>query len=284
MILSIITINRNNRDGLKKTIDSVLCQTRRDFEFVIVDGSSTDGSVDVIKEAEAHTGDISLNWKSEPDSGIYNAMNKGIERASGKYLQFLNSGDFLAGPDVVEKMCMALNENGFPPIMTGNEIKFWPDGRKFRNDSKYLASPQTLTMQHFYRSTVNHSPSWIKKELFDEFGYYDENYGIVSDWEWFLKVVVFGDVQPVSVDVDAIMFDMTGVSETNSEQVQRERRQVLEKLLPKNVLADYDANYWDINTIQRLRRHPVCWKIVSLIERICFKIEKINIRRRCYFR
>ena len=86
MKLSVITINFNNRDGLRKTIESVVNQTYKDFEYIVIDGGSTDGSVDVIKE---YTDRIDY-WVSEPDKGIYNAMNKGIDVAQGEYCLFLN--------------------------------------------------------------------------------------------------------------------------------------------------------------------------------------------------
>ncbi|MBQ7550846.1 MAG: glycosyltransferase [Bacteroidales bacterium] len=106
MKLSIITINRNNAAGLEKTMQSVAAQTFKEFEYIVVDGASTDESVEVIKKYEpqfAH-----LKWVSEPDSGIYNAMNKGLCMASGEYIQILNSADCLAAYNVVEKMLVAL--------------------------------------------------------------------------------------------------------------------------------------------------------------------------------
>ena len=98
--LSIITINLNNAEGLRKTIPSVISQTYCDFEYIVIDGGSTDGSVDVIKKYA----DKLSYWVSEPDAGIYNAMNKGIRKAGGEYCQFLNSGDWLVAPDVTERM------------------------------------------------------------------------------------------------------------------------------------------------------------------------------------
>ena len=98
MKLSIITINRNNAAGLEKTMLSVAAQTCKEIEYIVVDGASTDESVEVVKKLEpqfAH-----LRWVSEPDSGIYDAMNKGIRMASGYYIQILNSGDCLAAAAV----------------------------------------------------------------------------------------------------------------------------------------------------------------------------------------
>ncbi|MDR2910496.1 MAG: glycosyltransferase [Bacteroidales bacterium] len=91
MKLSIITINLNNVAGLQKTIESVVKQTFTDYEYIVIDGGSTDGSADIIKQ---HANKITY-WVSEPDKGIYNAMNKGIRVAKGEYCLFLNSGDWL---------------------------------------------------------------------------------------------------------------------------------------------------------------------------------------------
>ena len=100
MKISIITINLNNVSGLENTLSSVRAQTFRDFEQIVVDGGSSDGSVDVIRA----NSDWIAQWISEPDSGIYNAMNKGVRMASGDYLLFLNSGDCLASPKVLENV------------------------------------------------------------------------------------------------------------------------------------------------------------------------------------
>ena len=97
--LTIITINLNNAAGLEQTMQSVLSRTRQDIEYVVVDGASTDGSVEVVRHFADLFGER-MKWVSEPDAGIYNAMNKGIRMAAGEYLQFLNSGDYLAADDV----------------------------------------------------------------------------------------------------------------------------------------------------------------------------------------
>ena len=99
MKFTIITINYNNVKGLKKTIDSVISQNFSDYEFIIIDGASTDGSVDIIKEYSPH---ISY-WVSEPDKGIYHAMNKGITVSRGEYLLFLNCTRVYGGMSVLRK-------------------------------------------------------------------------------------------------------------------------------------------------------------------------------------
>ena len=270
MILTIITINRNNAPGLEKTMQSVLSQTRKDFEYVVVDGASTDDSVSVIKRLAPAFGNR-LKWISEPDKGIYNAMNKGIGMATGEYIQILNSGDSLVSPDVVEKMYAALEKENFPSILYGNMLKDFPDGH-VRRDTGFAG--EDITLLGMYIGTLNHSPAYIRRSLFDKYGSYDESLKIDSDWKWYLQAIVFGEEKPVYADIDVTLFDMTGISETNTALTKAEREQVLRELVPPTVLADYDAWVPSIRQMRRIKRHPWAYKIVWFLERVLFKIEK----------
>ena len=261
MKLSIITINRNNAVGLEKTMRSVATQTFKDFEYIIVDGASTDGSVEVIKKLES--GFEQLKWVSEPDSGIYNAMNKGMRMASGAYIQILNSGDCLAAPDVVEKMLKALEEKANPSILYGNMVKCFPDGK--RKVDKCFAG-QDITMLGMYTGTLNHDPAYIRRDLFDKYGFYDESLKIVSDWKWYLQALILGGEKPEYVDLDVTLFDMTGISETNKALDKAERKRVLEQLLPSTIMKDYERHALSISQMSRLKRHPWAYKLVWFLQ------------------
>jgi glycosyltransferase involved in cell wall biosynthesis len=298
MQLSIITINYNNAEGLRKTLASVAAQTYPNIEHIIVDGNSTDGSVDVIREYESTLASSlspfasRLKWLSEPDKGIYNAMNKGIEIALGKrvvnddhtsspianspsliadtgYIQILNSGDLLASEDVTYKMVCQLNQyDESVGILYGNMIKVNAAG-KVVGKSGYTE----YSLCQFYRSTLNHDCAYIRKDLFEEYGLYDENLKIVSDWKWYLQAIGLGRVKPKYVDIDVTIFDDGGISETQLDKRYAERRQVLEELLPPAILWDYDTHAFEMEQMNRLR----CWKLYPLvyfIERVCFKFEK----------
>jgi glycosyltransferase involved in cell wall biosynthesis len=274
MKLSIITINRNNAFGLEKTLQSVVSQTCKEFEYIIVDGASTDESVPVIRKYAS--GFAPLKWVSEPDKGIYNAMNKGIRMASGDYIQILNSGDCLAREDVTERMLSALGEASAPSILYGNMVKCFPDGYKMVD--KCFAG-QEITMLGMYTSTLNHDPAYIRRDLFDKYGYYDESLKIVSDWKWYLQAIILGGEKPKYVDMDVTLYDMTGISETNKELDQTERKQVLEQLFPEAVLKDYERYAFPIEQINRLQRHPWSYKMMSFLERCLFKLEKKKQRK-----
>lgn len=276
MILSIITINRNNVAGLEKTMLSVVSQTFKEFEYIVVDGASTDGSVEVIKKLEPEFGDR-LKWVSKSDKGIYNAMNKGIRMASGEYIQILNSADCLASDDVMERMLAELEKQGCPSILYGNMVKCFPNGQKMVD--KCFAG-QEITMLGMFTGTLNHDPAFIRRDLFEKYGYYDESLKIVSDWKWYMQAIILGEEKPKYADINMTLFDMTGISETNKELDKAERKQVLEQMFPKAILADYERFSFPIDQIKRLQRHPWAYKMVWFLERCLFKKEKCQNRRK----
>ena len=280
MKLSIITINYNNAEGLRKTLASVASQTYRDIEHIIVDGASTDGSVDVIKEyvLRVESGESrvkSVSWSSEPDKGIYDAMNRGIQRATGEYVQILNSGDLLAAPDVTERMMAALQMKGDGvELLYGNMVKY-----DYTNNRTLGKSTEVeYSLRQYYTSTMNHDCCYIRRDLFETYGLYDESLKIVSDWKWFLQAIGLGNVKPIYVDIDVTIFDASGISETNLALRNQERRQVLAELMPPAVLADYDAHAFEMEQMKRLRRWKL-YPLVYFIERVLFKLEKWKILR-----
>lgn len=275
-ILSIITINRNNAIGLEKTLQSVLSCNRIDFEHIIVDGASTDDSVEIIRKYEAKKVGH-LRWISEPDKGIYDAMNKGIRMASGDYLQFLNSGDCLVSSSVVDKMYFELKRNNYPSILYGNMLKCFLDGKVVRDQ---CFGGQEITFLGFYKGTLNHSPAYIRRTLFAKYGLYDESLRIVSDWKWYLQAIILGGEKPVYTDIDVTLFDMTGISETNQILVRKERRVVLQGLIAPAILADYDKWSFSILQIERLQKYPWVYKFVWVLERCLYKLEKWRNKRK----
>ena len=156
MKYSIVTINYNNAEGLRRTIQSVVSQTYADYEYLIIDGGSTDGSVDIIKEYENK---ISY-WVSEKDGGIYNAMNKGVKASNGEYLIFMNSGDVFYRDKVLEDI---QSTNKTDDIIVGKV--FTDKGEEF------LYQPNQPTMYFFYSSTIPHQGAFIKKWLLHKYPY-----------------------------------------------------------------------------------------------------------------
>ena len=275
MKLSIITINRNNVVGLEKTMMSVAAQTYKEFEYIVIDGASTDGSVEVIKKNESQFGH--LKWVSEPDSGIYNAMNKGICMAAGDYVQILNSGDVLAGNNVIARMLTVLEEKNHPEILYGNMLKTFVDGRTVRDKCFAGSNP---TMIGFIHGTLNHDPVYILRSLFDKFGYYREDLSITADWRWYVEAIPFGGIRPVYADIDVTVFDMTGVSETQIEKREKERDQELRRILPLGVYQDYVTYCFPMEQFRRIKRYPLVYNVFYFVERVLFKLEKRKNRKK----
>ena len=281
MTLSIITINYNNALGLEKTLKSVLSQTNTQFEHVIVDGASTDNAVEIIQhyEKDATTRGIKVVWISEKDKGIYNAMNKGIKMASGEYIQILNSGDCLAADTVVNDMLEALKEKEYPEILYGNMLKT-VDWKTYQRDNCGANSEYTPnSFLYFYNGTLNHDCAYIKRSLFDMFGYYNEKMKICSDWEWYVRAIVLGNISPIYVNIDVTIFDMNGVSESvgkNKHIIKQERSEYLASAFPNAVINDYNKYAFVLLQYQRLKKHHL-WRLVRFMERVLFKLEKWGI-------
>ena len=199
MKLSIITVNYNDAKGLQRTIESVLCQTFHDYEFIVIDGGSTDGSVEVIKRYEKYID----YWVSEQDGGIYPGMNKGLRQAKGEYVNFMNGGDCYHSSDVLEKI-FSFDTNA--DIITGAHA-----GSPHPN-----VGQNGISMYDLYTGAVDHQASFIRREL-AMCHPYDEKYKIVSDWKFFIEALVLDNCSFYYTDTIVVDVDMGGISNTNSE-------------------------------------------------------------------
>lgn len=172
--LSIITICYNIKDEIERTCKSIVNQTWQDFEWIVVDGGSTDGTVEVLKKYQ----DRMTVFISEPDKGVYNAMNKGIKRAHGEWLNFMNGGDCFADKNVLEKVFK--NKTYDADVLYGDVIIVNMNG-----EEKIRTYFDKLSEDFWRKSTVCHQSAFLKRKLFREFKPYNEKYKIASDWEKF---------------------------------------------------------------------------------------------------
>ncbi len=269
--LSIITINYNNATGLQKTMQSVLSQTAIDFEYIVVDGASTDGSYELICQYAKMPMRMPFAWVSEKDNGIYHAMNKGIQLAKGEYVQFVNSGDCLVDNQVVAKMLHAMPTCD---IFIGQRISVRLDGKK-----RIEKNNKEVSLFTFYKSGLQHPTAYIRRRLFDTYGLYDETLKIASDWKWFLIVAGLHQAKVSFAAIPVSYFDMSGISSTQLTLSDKERRNVLENLLPPPLLAYFDANHLYLNQMERLKKYPFLYRLFWLLERIAFKFEQQNRNR-----
>lgn len=251
MKLTIITVNRNNAAGLERTFNSVLPQTFSDFEHVIIDGASTDDSVEVIKKYEKETSLSTLKtphpirWISERDTGVFNAMNKGVAMAEGEYLLFLNSGDWLVSDDVLEKVFV---ENPVADVYYCQENVI--------NNGKIWTSdiPETLTFGYFFGSTLMHQSTFMKKTLFDEYGPYREDLRIMGDWEFWLRSIILGKATTKKSSIVVSNYVEDGISATNPELEIKEKNIVYQQSPFRYFVPDYLKHEDELR-----RAEPVRW-------------------------
>lgn len=254
--LSIITVNLNNLDGLKKTVSSVLNQTYKDFEFIIIDGGSTDGSKEYINQISEH---LTL-WVSEPDKGIYNAMNKGIRMAKGDYTSFLNSGDIFFDNQTLEHFISETDEN--IDIYYGDVI--WDLVRK----KKLIPAPKKLSYSHFLTDNICHQSAFIKRSLFDEIFYYNEDFKTISDWEFFIYAVCKSEVSTKHLGKVVSIYDTSGVSSftENQKLIMEDRQKVINKHFP---LFTFSISEIEAINSRRgkqflfIKKHKIAFKILK---------------------
>jgi len=253
--LSIITINLNNALGLKITIQSIVNQSFTDFELIIIDGGSQDSSVDIINSFCKRI----RYWVSEPDKGIYHAMNKGISQSSGEYCFFLNSGDYLVDTKVFEKV---FEKNPVEDILFGN--LFVTINEKVIGEAYGL---KNLTFSDVFANTIKHQAAFIKRSLFDSFGMYNEQRRIIADWEFFIKTLGLGNVSFMYLDLFIAFFDNKGLSNQNTEVVNRERSLVIEENIPLRMQPDFEFLY-KFKEYNRIYNNKISFFCVRLLNKI----------------
>jgi len=199
--LSIITVSYNSAKTIEKTILSVINQTYKNIEYIIIDGSSTDGTVDIIKKYQ----DRISYWVSEKDGGIYDAMNKGTSIAHGEYLNFMNSDDYFFSNSALEESVEFLN--GEYDIVYGNMELRDDSFKQIRN----IPSPKYLWMGH-----MSHQSSFIKRSTMLKYKYNTSN-RIVADYEFFLNVY-YNDGKLLKIDKTISSFYSNGFSGQNIKQ------------------------------------------------------------------
>ncbi len=257
MKFSIITINYNNKEGLRKTIESVVRQSFKDYEYIVIDGGSTDGSVEVIKENASHID----YWVSEPDKGIYNAMNKGILQAHGEYLNFMNSGDCFHSLMVLSDVW---NFQKGEDMLIGGCMN--PDTKKV-----HIFGEGPISLLYLMKNTINHQATFYRRKLFDK-RLYDESYHIQSDCKFNFLSLIFDNCSAGIMDLIVADYDYTGLSAAKPDLVEDEWQRLLHELFPKRVLIDY-ANLFTEAELPLVRLLPRL-KNSSRIQRIVYFISE----------
>lgn len=254
--LTIITINYNHVDGLKRTIDSIVNQTFTNYEWIVVDGGSTDGSKELIEQFQDHF----AWWCSEPDKGVYNAMNKGIAHATGEYVNFMNSGDIFATPTILEEIfSIPHTANVLYGIMTRGTI----DGKW--NNKPLLKSH--INWWDFYYCTFNHQATFTQRDLFMKFGGFDESYHILADWRHFAQLICVEHCSYEYISKIIAIYEGGGISDEVSDQNIKEQRRIrkevyptlLDEHIPELRYMDICKRFWFSQKLLYLLTHSTNW-------------------------
>lgn len=202
--LSIITINRNNADGLDKTLKGIFDQTFRDFESIVIDGASTDDSLKVVKKYRKKI----KYFVSEPDTGIYNAQNKGAKQARGEYLFFLNSGDYLYEKNTLTEI---FSRKPVAEIVYGDVMIDY-------GDHEVLGKmPEKLHYNLFVEHELWHQVLF-RRDIFQNYGYYKEDYRLAADYEFYLRTILKHGVSTQYMPVTFAIFNTFGLGSRPENQ------------------------------------------------------------------
>lgn len=242
MKISVITVSFNAASSIEKTIKSVLNQKYNNFEYIVVDGKSTDDTVQIIRKYQTYIS----KWVSEPDTGIYNAMNKAVRMANGEYCIFMNAGDMFVNQLVLKQVAIFLEDD--IDYLVGNEV-----ATKHGKIVDYTCAPERITTKLFVTKSLSHQASFIKRDLLLRYPY-DETLKMVSDWKFCIQTLLLGHASYKALNIDVCVFNHEGITYKQKDLGQDERRKVLQDLLPQ-----------EINNISN--RKNIFIKIVKRIER-----------------
>ncbi|MGM9699059.1 MAG: glycosyltransferase family 2 protein [Prevotella sp.] len=263
---TIITINYNNGKELRNTIESVINQTFRDVEYIVVDGGSTDDSVEVIKE---HSDRIDF-WISEKDNGVYNAMNKGLRHAHGQYVNFMNSGDSFYSTHVLEDIDRQIGDTD---ILFGNVCDS-VSGKRYGG----IKAGSEVTFLTLKKEILCHQGTFYRREIFERHQY-DESLRLIADWKVNVQAIVFDNCKVKVVNTIVANYDLRGMSSTQSKLHAEERQKVTAELFPERIAKDYEHLYTEsempiVGLLPELKKRGRVQKIVYLFAKHILRLTK----------
>jgi len=218
MLFSIITVTYNASQWLERTIQSIISQSYPHIEYIIIDGNSTDGTLDIIKK---HQSSIS-KYVSEPDSGLYDAMNKGLRLASGDYVWFINAGDTLYSDNIVQKIVNSLSSENLPDIIYGETQIV--DEHSNLLAMRRLKAPEKLSWKSFNMGMlVCHQSLMVKKTVE---GLYDMKVRFAADYDWCIRCLKKAN-KVLNTRLILSKFLEAGLSAANRKESLKERYRIM---------------------------------------------------------
>ena len=212
MKISIITATYNSGTTLADTIESVLSQTHKDIEYIVIDGGSTDNTMNIVKHYEPHF-DGRMKYVSEKDNGIYDAMNKGIRKATGDIIGILNSDDYYSAQDILEKVVDKFNTTDVDAIY--GDLHYVNGNNKekcVRYYSSKIFSPGIMR----FGFIPAHPTFYCRREIYEQCGLYNTSYKIAADFEALLRMIFINKIKISYLPIDLVTMRLGGASTANA--------------------------------------------------------------------
>lgn len=275
MKISIITVCFNAKDSIEGTFLSIINQTHKDVEYIVIDGASTDGTVAIINKYKNYIN----HFISEPDEGIYNAMNKGISLATGDFILFLNANDALYNNHVLEIVAKTLNENPEIKVLFGDTSNISED----KKTSRIKTYDKFTNIFDFINENICHQSIFYSKSLFEKYGKYSKKYKIYADWDFNLKCLVKEKLPVIYIPIIISKFQLGGLSSNRLfEHIwKKEWKNLLKEyynefkvLIEINhfLKKNYEALYWLIMNKPTIRK-----KINNFVSQEKFQLDIIKL-------
>jgi len=261
MRLSVITINYNNVEGFKRTAESVLSQVWKDFEWIIIDGGSTDGFTEYIQELSCTSKHLTY-WCSEPDKGVYNAINKGISHCSGEYVSCMNSGDTFFDDHTIQRI---FSTEHHADVLYGDWLQVYSD------HSSMQRFPSPFGIHDFWAHNICHQAMFVKTSVLRTDGF-DESFRLLADYKRWIELVLRG-AEFEYLGVPVCRYNMNGIS-TNASQLLCEEQKRARQAFPPAVVntVQHLWHYENFHQVQRMEALLEKRGIVAFVTKIVLKV------------
>ena len=230
--ISIITVSYNNAGTIADAINSVLAQTYKDIEYIVVDGASTDGTKDIV----ASFGQRISRFISEPDKGLYDAINKGIRIASGEIVGILNSDDFFCNNTVIERIVESFRENEIDAVF--GDVRF-VDTVNTSKVVRYYSSKHFKPARFRFGFMPAHSSFYVKRELFEKLGYYKTDYKIAADYELLIRFLYIHKIIYKYLEMPFVSMRMGGVSNKSIHSIYTLNKEIAKACRENGIKTNY---------------------------------------------
>lgn len=231
---SVITICFNEEGNIEKTCKSVANQTFKDFEWIVIDGGSTDNTLKILNNYKGKIGFL----VSEKDKGLVNAMNKGIKKSKGEYLLFLNGGDYLFDKNVLENVFKSISKDNCSSKIYYGDMKF--EGREIADYSK-----AKVDNKFFITKTICHQSTFIHRDLFEKYGLYDESIKMVCDFEFWVRTIVKNNIIAKYIPYTVATYNLSGFT-TDYKLTRNQIKERNKVLLDYKVINGLQAKFQEV--------------------------------------